>query len=95
MVVWSKEIRVKSYLKSFSHDEILEIKELTSNLGIPCDVLSEEKVYITKSKIDSQYDTLNKLLTFIKVDLIKFHLMWFTNKIVSCNRKKNLFGAKS
>ena len=76
--------------KSFSHDEILEIKELTSNLGIPCDVLSEEKVYMTKSKIDSQYDTLNKLLTFIKVDFDQVPLDVVYNKIVSCTEKELL-----
>ena len=76
--------------KSFSHDEILEIKELTSSLGIPCDVLSEEKVYMTKSKIDSQYDTLNKLLTFIKVDFDQVPLDVVYNKIVSCTEKELL-----
>ena len=63
---------------------------MTSNLGIPCDVLSEEKVYMTKSKIDSQYDTLNKLLTFIKVDFDQVPLDVVYNKIVSCTEKELL-----
>ena len=76
--------------KSFTHDEILEIKELTTKLGIPCDVLSEEKVYMTKSDVVSQYDTLNKLLTFIKVDFDQVPLDVVYNKIVSCTDKELL-----
>ncbi|AYG00624.1 Cof-type HAD-IIB family hydrolase [Lactococcus allomyrinae] len=76
--------------KSFSYEEVEEIKFLTSRLDIPCDILSEEKVFVTKSPRVSEYETLNKLLTFIKMDFNDVPREVVYNKIVSCTEREFL-----
>lgn len=76
--------------KSFSYAEIEEIKRLTTELGIPCDILSEEKVFMTQSQTLSEYDQLNKLLTFIRMDFAQVPREVVYNKIVSCTEKSLL-----
>lgn len=76
--------------KSFSYEQISAIKRLTTALGLPCDILSEEKVFVTKSAVASQYETLNKLLTFMKMDFADVPQNVVYNKIVSCTEKELL-----
>jgi Cof subfamily protein (haloacid dehalogenase superfamily) len=76
--------------KSFSYEEITEIKALTSEFGIPCDILSEEKVYQSTSSVPSQYQNINKLLTYLPMDFAEIPQDVVYNKIVSCTEAELL-----
>ncbi|MFC4652835.1 Cof-type HAD-IIB family hydrolase [Lactococcus nasutitermitis] len=70
--------------KPFSMAEAQDLKEMTMALGMPCDILSEQYVYMTKSARESLYPQLNKLLTFRKKELVDLPEDLVINKIVSC-----------
>ena len=79
--------------KTFSYDELTKIKQLTDELGIPCDILSEEKVFVTKSVMPSCYHTINKMLTYLDMDFSEVPREGVFNKIVSCTDKELLDAA--
>ncbi|MBL3717046.1 Cof-type HAD-IIB family hydrolase [Lactococcus muris] len=70
--------------KVLSYDDIRLIKQETSALGIPCDILSDDIVYVTESARPSQYTSLNSLLEFHPVSFDQLPQDGIYNKIVSC-----------
>ncbi|WP_096817021.1 Cof-type HAD-IIB family hydrolase [Lactococcus fujiensis] len=70
--------------KTFNLAEASDIKEMTNQLGMPCDLLSEGTVLMTDSAVPSLYPKINKLLTFKQSNLDQLTADTIINKIVSC-----------
>ena len=76
--------------KTFTLSETKDIKAMTQNLGLPCDLLSEGVVYMTTSRVPSLYPTLNKILTFKQAEIETLPKQTLINKVVSCTEAKVL-----
>lgn len=70
--------------KVLSYEDIRLIKQETSLLELPCDVLSDDIVYMTESARQSQYNFLTSLLEFHQVNFEQLTQDGIYNKIVSC-----------
>ncbi|GBG96337.1 Cof-type HAD-IIB family hydrolase [Lactococcus termiticola] len=69
--------------KTLNLTEALDIKALTDELGIPCDILSEEEVFETDSPRPSLYHTINTYMHFQKRNLDEMTEETVINKIVA------------
>lgn len=67
-----------------SYDDVRLIKQETQALEIPCDILSDDIVYVTESARQSQYGFINSLLEFHPVKFEDLAQDAIYNKIVSC-----------